>query len=348
MSSNSSTYPLIAFDCGNGFVKLCENGTVHSFPSFISRVTDVRRHLQEGVYSYLKGDSPHLRADSAGAFHWQQGSSARYGRNALRVGSLPNNQGKVRFGLPLLLGTLPKRDATIQTLAVTCPDPLALEDDLIAAYQGVHTVQFQRRNLSGCETVTYEVTIKRVIVQPESLGSICHAISDGQIQPSENLIAAIDLGFITSILSVYDSSGLEIPELRVVSENGCAALYQAIASRSDFIQCVSDSPQVDLIERGVATNLFRYGGEQIEFERFFRAEFEPWVSSWWQPMQAVLSENRTRISDILICGGGANLARPLTQVSPKIKLSNSPQDSACVGLYRFLYNQLFGSSITAA
>jgi len=341
MGANVTSYPLIAFDCGNGFAKICETHGVHSFPSFVSRVTDVNRHLNEGVYTYQSGNSLHLRPDVAGSYSWQFGSACKYSRNAMRVGEFPNNQGKVELGLQLLLGAIPKQDAVIANLVVTCPNVLALESQLKQAYEGTHTVNFQRRTMSGCENQTYTVTIERCYVQPESYGGIAEAIALGLIEPSGNLIAAIDLGYTTAILSVYDSEGNEVPDLRVVTESGCSSLYQAIASRSDFIQCVADNPQIDLIERGISEGTFFYGGEKIHFERFFRSEFNSWSMNWWQPFQAVLSENRTRISDIILLGGGANLAKQLVDVSPKIKLTSNPQSSAVKGIYDLIYSHLF-------
>jgi hypothetical protein len=341
MTANVTRYPLIAFDCGNGFCKLCETNGVHSFPSFVSRITDINRHQNEGVFTYQSGNSLHLSPDIAGTYSWQFGSTSKYSRNAMRVGNFPANQGKVKLGLQLLLGAIPKQDAVISNLVVTCPDVLLLGDQLKQAYEGTHTVNYQRRTLSGCENLTYTVTIERCLVQPESYGGIADAIAQGLVKPSNNLIGAIDLGFTTAILSVYDSQGNELPDLRVVTESGCSSLYQAIASRSDFIQDVADNPQIDLIERGITEGTFFYGGEKIPFERFFRSEFPSWSMRWWEPFQSVLSENRTRISDIVLLGGGANLAQKLVEISPKIKLTTSPQLSAVKGIYDLVHSHLF-------
>lgn len=199
----------------------------------------------------------------------------------------------------------------IQRLITCLPEPDAYADRLKEKLVGTH--ELTRR--VGDRSIDLRITIDRVEVVHEGLGSIQYSIDQGLIQPGDGHIAFFDMGRNTAIYWLVDMTGNE-PEMIWQSRNpleagGLHRLLVMIQKDPSFQQRIKGQPNLNLIHQGIIDGTFDYGAK-CNFKDIFERYAETWLRSIknpafkeWQTSSAGWLDDLGRI---IFVGGAAPVA----------------------------------------
>lgn len=212
----------------------------------------------------------------------------------------------------------------IHTLVVCTPNHLATEKAkaITESLRGIH--QFNRNGQD------YTINIRKVEVQPETLGAYRLAIQEGWFQ-YKRPNGILDLGGKTSIAQIYLPSGMFPVDGRVILP-GTYALALACAKHPKLIS-MDTSPDLTLIMDGIANSTFTYGSTDINFGDKFSGYRDEWLGEIRDKLKLGWTKYLPQLGEVLVVGGSAPLAKSLCATSKgRFKIAPLPQVANVKGM----------------
>jgi hypothetical protein len=316
------TWSRVAIDAGNRSIAACDGlNQLKLMPSVYADLEpyDIAPVCQDSAVIEYLNDGPaaskgqrwvvgQLAADLQGKATFEQEKANLQGKLCLAAIELPKGQ----------------RQCVIQTLVVCTPNHLATDKIkvIIESLQGIH--QFNRNGED------YTIHIRKVEIQPETLGAYRLAMQEGWFQ-YKRPNGILDLGGKTSIAQIYLSSGMFPVDGRVILP-GTYALALACAKHPK-LRCMDTSPDLTLIMDAIANGSFTYGSTDINFGDKFSEYRDEWLGVIRDKLKLGWAKYLPQLGEVLVVGGSAPLAKSLCATSKgRFKIAPLPQVANVKGM----------------
>jgi hypothetical protein len=309
-------------DFGNGLTKYLRNGQPVIVPALVADVIDPAKFASCTVIEVIHSESGTMRNGSI----FITGDDAKYQAptKAIRVGSVPRSQGKARYALHQVMAIVESSGS--YEIVCSVPDPSVHGRAIEAALLGRH-----RFTKSG---QPFEISIEAVTVRPEGYGAAFEALSTGQA-PAGKMTATLDIGFQTTIVSVFDPRGTEAIDLRIVIEDGgCMSLYQSIAQHTEVKARFGGgitAAQVETAIRDTVASPFGVMLDGQSIDALYRRAKDAWLQSIINQAKTTIGGILPDLGAIVAFGGGVALAPELANL-PKVVMLSDPQTANVRGL----------------
>lgn len=304
-----------ALDCGYGSLKGCASqGEPWLIRSIYAWYDPLRMRTAIPATTrrcgYISG--PAAEVETMAGRHWLVGADAGV---AGRSVAMSEEADKTRV-LPMLVlagiqlsPALQNNDTYhLEHLVISVPDA---SPEVVAQLErwlvGDHLVSREGKELL--------LVIDRLSIKYEGEGAYAlattgsNAVADGS---KVNLL--LDCGHGTVIASVFNGKTLIHSARKVYPRSGVSALVKAIADDQEFRATISSRPDADLIRYAIENSQggpCLYGGQGLNFDPLFQKHRRDWlIRVRDMALAGVPDAWADRISSVILCGGGANLATP--------------------------------------
>jgi Actin like proteins N terminal domain len=202
-------------------------------------------------------------------------------------------------------------------LHVSTPEPARSQDVLRAQLMGIH--EFKRNG------IPFRVTVERVEVEREGLGSYTYAQRLGLI-PDSGYTIVVDIGGGTWISRLIDAEGDVIDE-NVMDRGGAYELATAISFDKRLANGLGTTADPALIMDGFKTG-HHYADTGLSWELWLNEYLDPWFKGIFQTVKAQYTPFMARVTRFLVTGGSSHLiaerlaGRKLFAVVPDPQLAN--------------------------
>ncbi|WP_204140312.1 ParM/StbA family protein [Halomicronema sp. CCY15110] len=284
----------VGLDIGNGAVKLCLPGHEIRVPSYACPVHENLHDPPEtGLVEFVASSADREEQ------RWLAGYAAYQHNPEGYLKVVDDRQGKLTYGLPLLLGAL----ATVRYRPVwnifvvaSIHHARAMGEALTHRLQGRHLVRF-----NGLETIS-EVSITIAKVLDEGAGAIAYCPEADRTHQT----LVYDLGSGTTVVTVFGPKGRLID--RQVSNRGVQNLIDAIAKNPRMIRRLAAEGDREIIRDGIERGDFIYGIQGAwSFEAIYRDELKPWLSTVLKPALKAGAKWTPTSRAVIAIGGGSEL-----------------------------------------
>lgn len=306
LSKSSGVLIPVSADLGNHETKIDYNGRMSIMESCIAPVVnitdvgDIEDIGDEGAFiRYIDGSN----TDIVGS-DWLAGSTARTKMrdSYIRVVDSKRNEGKVDFGLQLLLAAIPTpipHNAVNILVCASLPDATVLGAKLKSTLMGSHTIEKNGEQ--------FTVIVRDVKTCTEGVGAFYFARAKGYIS-GDHPVSILDIGGGTIITHVVEPTGKSVQSTRSVTQKGVKNLAQSIAKDDRLRTFLGSDGDVNLIldvlKNGEAIKL--YGRTPFDLTEIIQDRVKAWLTTAVKPAMAKLDEYNNSVEAMLIIGGGSH------------------------------------------